>query len=199
MKKNVLKLTVITVFCCMTACNDEMDEHLNQWMLDNILAFNTIKANPEYRELISPGNEGSIYYKVLQAGSGTDTIKYTSAVTCYYKGWFIADYPHYNLKSGTIFDQRLFDDGAPGSFSLAISYVYDESTGYSYQTGGMINGWKTALQHMVKGDKWEIWVPYELGYGREGSTDDSGNLRIPGYSTLVFEIEIVGVWGIDDI
>jgi len=52
---------------------------------------------------------------------------------------------------------------------------------------------------LVKGDKWEVWVPYELGYGREGSTDDSGNLIIPGYSTLVFEIEVVGVWGIDDL
>ena len=199
MKKIGLNLTVMTVCCCIASCSDEMAEHLNQWMLDNIIAFNAVKTNPEYRELLSPGNEGSIYYKVLQAGSGTDTIKYTSTVTCYYKGWLIADYPYYSLKAGYVFDQRLFDDGIPGSFSISTSYTYDETTGYSYQSGGVINGWKTALQHMVKGDKWEIWIPYQLGYGREGSTDNNGTLRIPGYSTLVFEIEIVDVWGIDDL
>ena len=199
MKKKALNLMAIIAFCNVTSCNKEMDEHLNQWMSDNIIAFNAIRANPEYKELVSPGNEGSIYYKVLQAGNGTDTIKYTSSVTCYYKGWLIADYPYYNLKAGYVFDQRLFDDGAPSSFSIAITYIYDEESGYTYQTGGMINGWKIALQHMVKGDKWEIWIPYQLGYGSESTKDSNGVLIIPGYSTLVFEIEVVGVWGIDDL
>ena len=189
----------ITAFYCLTSCSDEMEEHLEQWMIDNIMAFNAIRVNPEYSELVSPGNEGSICYKVLQAGNGTDTIKYTSSVTCYYKGWLVADYPNHNIKAGDVFDQRLFDDGPPSSFSIAISYIYDESTGYSYQTGGMINGWKTALQHMVKGDKWEVWIPYQLGYGREGISNSNGRLIIPAYATLVFEIEVVNVWGIDDL
>ena len=199
MKKNGLFLMAIAVFCYVTSCSDDIEDHLNQWMLDNVIAFNAIKTNPEYKELISPGNEGSIYYKVLQAGSGTDTIKYTSTVTCYYKGWFIVDYPFYNIKAGNVFNQKLFDDGAPISFSMVIIYIYDESTGETYQTGGMIGGWKTALQHMVKGDKWEIWIPYQLGYGRQGNIDqNTGIIVIPGYSTLVFEIEVVGVVGIDD-
>jgi FKBP-type peptidyl-prolyl cis-trans isomerase len=46
---------------------------------------------------------------------------------------------------------------------------------------------------MVKGDKWEIWVPYQLAYGRTGSSDSDNT--IPGYSTLVYEIEIVSVDG----
>jgi FKBP-type peptidyl-prolyl cis-trans isomerase len=46
---------------------------------------------------------------------------------------------------------------------------------------------------MVEGDKWEIYVPYELGYESTGSYDSNGNLVIPPYSTLVFEIEIVDV------
>jgi len=202
MKKNVLFLMTISIFCCyVTSCSDDdvMAEHLNQWMLDNINAFDAIKSNPEYKELLSPGNEGSIYYKVLQAGTGTETIKYTSTADCYYKGWLVADYPYYNLNAGYVFDQRLFDDGVPVNFSVRETYSYDETSGYTYQTGGVIVGWKTALQYMVKGDKWEIWIPYQLGYGKEGATNDTGSLLIPGYSTLAFEIEVVEVWGIDDL
>ena len=196
MKNNVLFLMTISIFyCCVTSCSDDdiMTEHLSQWMLDNETAFNAIKTNPEYTELPSLGNEGSIYYKVIQAGTGTEAIYYTSTATCYYKGWLVADYPFYNLETGYVFDQQLFDDGEPVSFSIIATYTYDESSGTTYQSGGVITGWKTALQYMVKGDKWEIWIPYQLGYGKEG------NGSIPGYSTLVFEIEVVEVYGIDDL
>ncbi|MDR0744005.1 MAG: FKBP-type peptidyl-prolyl cis-trans isomerase [Tannerella sp.] len=161
-----------------SSCSDDNDDHLNEWMVANQLALNAIKANPEYKELRSPGNEGSVYYKVLTKGDGTDPIYYTSTVTCYYKGWFVADYPKYSIENGTVFDQKLFDDGTPYSFLVG-------ATGSS----AVINGWKTALQNMVKGDKWEVWIPYQLGYGREGSSNGS----IPGYSVLVFEIEVMTV------
>jgi FKBP-type peptidyl-prolyl cis-trans isomerase FklB len=40
---------------------------------------------------------------------------------------------------------------------------------------------------MKVGDIWEIWVPWELGYGSSGSGS------IPGYTTLVFEIELMEI------
>ena len=175
---NYILMMAITIICCVSACKKDGDDHLEKWMIANLNAFNAIKTNPEYRELQSPGNEGSIYYKVLQAGDGTDSIRYTSTVTCYYKGYLIADYPEENIEKGKVFDQRLFDDGPPRTFAVM----------------NVINGWKTALQHMVKGDKWEIWVPYQLGYGSAGSSNS-----IPGYSTLVFEMEITNVKGVDDL
>ena len=185
MKKNVLYLFIaMTVFCCITSCKDEKDNHEERWMQANIGVLNAIMANPEYKEIPSPGNEGSIYYKVLNAGEGIDTIRYTSMVSCYYQGWFAADYARYNIKAGDKFDQKLFDDGPPSFFTISST--------------GLINGWKAALQHMVKGDKWEIWVPYQLAYGRAGQTDSKGNVVIPGYSTLVFELEVINVIKIDD-
>lgn len=177
MKKYGLFLTMfVMVYVCTTSCKKESEDQLEKWMIANLAAFNAIKTNPEYKELKSPGNEGSIYYKILNKGDGTDSIRYTSSVNCYYKGYFVADYPDYNITVGSVFDQRLFDDGTPRFFSV----------------NGVIGGWKTALQHMVKGDKWEIWVPYQLGYGRSGSSNS-----IPGYSTLVFEMEVLGVIGVD--
>lgn len=37
------------------------------------------------------------------------------------------------------------------------------------------------------GDRWMIYIPYTLGYG----TRTSG--PIPGYSTLLFEVELLGI------
>jgi len=184
MKKYGLIIISAIAICCIVSCEKESENSQEQWMIANKEALNTIKANPAYKELRSPGNESSIYYKALQSGDGTGSIYYTSSVSCYYKGCYIADYLQYNIKAGDKFDQRLFDDGPPAVFSI---------------DGSIIPGWKTALQHMVKGDKWEIWIPYQLGYGSIDYQPSSSSPKIPGYSTLVFELEVVNVYGIDEV
>lgn len=178
MKKMLLLSLSVMAICCCTSCKKDTENPEEKWMIANREAFNAIKANPAYKEILSPGNEGSIYYKALKSGDGKEPIFFTSSVSCYYKGWFIADYPQYDIKSGDTFDQKLFDDGRAGVFSI----VEDN----------LIAGWKTALQHMVRGDKWEIWVPYQLGYGRN-NYPATGATKIPGFSTLVFELEITKI------
>lgn len=54
----------------------------------------------------------------------------------------------------------------------------------------MIKGWTEAMQLMVEGDKWELYVPAALGYGDRGSPPN-----IPGGATLVFTIEILKIKG----
>ncbi len=56
-----------------------------------------------------------------------------------------------------------------------------------FRISGLIVGWQEALTMMPVGSKWELVVPSILGYG-ERST---GN--IPGMSTLIFEIELLGI------
>ncbi|MDE6416225.1 MAG: FKBP-type peptidyl-prolyl cis-trans isomerase [Duncaniella sp.] len=51
----------------------------------------------------------------------------------------------------------------------------------------LIPGWGIALCNMHVGDKWEVYIPAEMGYGRFSQPG------IPGGSTLVFEIELMGV------
>jgi FKBP-type peptidyl-prolyl cis-trans isomerase len=51
----------------------------------------------------------------------------------------------------------------------------------------LINGWIIALQQMHIGDKWELYIPAEMGYGRFSQPG------IPGGSTLIFEIELLGI------
>jgi FKBP-type peptidyl-prolyl cis-trans isomerase len=53
--------------------------------------------------------------------------------------------------------------------------------------GDVIEGWDQILQLMRPGAKWIVIIPPELGYGRHGNPP-----RVPGDSTLVFEIEVLG-------
>jgi FKBP-type peptidyl-prolyl cis-trans isomerase FklB len=51
----------------------------------------------------------------------------------------------------------------------------------------LIKGWSEAIQLMPVGSVWELYIPSDLAYGSKGSS------RIPPDSTLVFEVELVGI------
>lgn len=70
--------------------------------------------------------------------------------------------------SGTLRDGTPFDSGTT-----------------SFAPNQVIAGWTEAMQLMCEGDKWELYIPYDLAYGEYGSPP-----KIPPYSPLVFEIEI---------
>jgi FKBP-type peptidyl-prolyl cis-trans isomerase FklB len=59
----------------------------------------------------------------------------------------------------------------------------------SFPVNRVIRGWTEALQLMPVGSKWRLFIPYDLAYGtqyREGSP-------ILPYSTLVFDVELLGI------
>ena len=51
----------------------------------------------------------------------------------------------------------------------------------------LITGWVIAMQQMCIGDKWEVYIPSEMAYGNMSQPG------IPGGSTLIFEIELLGI------
>ena len=68
--------------------------------------------------------------------------------------------------------------------------TFDSSRGGvapAFRLRDLIPGWIIALRHMHVGDKWEIYIPAEKAYGKISQPG------IPGGSTLIFEIELVGV------
>jgi FKBP-type peptidyl-prolyl cis-trans isomerase FkpA/FKBP-type peptidyl-prolyl cis-trans isomerase FklB len=67
--------------------------------------------------------------------------------------------------------------------------IFDQSgdTPAEFQVGRVIDGWAEALQKMKVGDKWELVIPAALAYG------DAGDDVIPPFSTLVFEVELLGI------
>lgn len=102
-----------------------------------------------------------MYYKVISVGSNDDKHPTErSVVTVHYTGRTI---------DGKQFDSSL--GGVPVAFRL----------------NELIEGWIIALQHMCIGDKWEIYIPSELGYGKYSQPG------IPAYSTLIFELELCSI------
>lgn len=68
--------------------------------------------------------------------------------------------------------------------------VFDSSCGetpLAFRLSDLIKGWIIAIQNMCVGDKWEIYIPSELGYGRFSQPG------IPANSTLIFEIELLSI------
>lgn len=51
----------------------------------------------------------------------------------------------------------------------------------------VIKGWTEALTMMPVGSKWQLYIPSELAYGKRGTG------QIKPYSTLVFDVELVGI------
>ncbi len=76
------------------------------------------------------------------------------------------------LVNGTKFDSS-YDSGKPLSFRIG--------------TGRVIQGWDEGLMSMKVGGKRRLIVPPQLGYGSEGRPG------IPPNSTLIFEVELLGV------
>ena len=78
---------------------------------------------------------------------------------------------HGTLLNGTVFDSSV-QRGEPISFPL----------------NGVIPGWTEGLQLMKVGDKFKFEIPPNLAYGAGSPTP-----AIPPNSTLVFEVELLGI------
>ena len=178
---------VLLLFALLiTSCKkDEEKPSLEIWKQQNDQAFNDLAFNPDYTELRMPGAAASIYYRVIQKGEGK-RVYYNSRAEVYYKGWFVATNTDLNIEAGTVFDQRLFDDGTV--LKVAVSGQVADAN-YSILE---VAGWAIALQYMVEGDKWEVHIPYQLAYG------ENGKRTIPGYTTLAFEIELIKAIDLDE-
>ena len=55
-------------------------------------------------------------------------------------------------------------------------------------SGNVIEGWKEAIPHMKVGERWLIYIPWKYCYG---STGNSNTTLIPGYSALIFDIQLL--------
>ena len=104
---------------------------------------------------------GGIYYKVVKEGlnDGRHPSR-RSIVTAHYTGRTI---------NGKKFDSSL------GGTPLAV------------RLSDLIDGWIIAMQQMCVGDKWEVYIPADMGYGKFSQPG------IPGGSTLIFEIELLAI------
>ena len=71
-------------------------------------------------------------------------------------------------------------------FSQSYYGDFDEKTAapVAMATSSVVEGFMTALQYMVKGDDWLIYIPQELGY--KATESDA----VPAYSTLLYRVRV---------
>jgi len=75
------------------------------------------------------------------------------------------------LIDGTVFDASKKHGDKPASF----------------RADQVIKGWTEALTMMPVGSKWQLFIPQELAYGERNAG------QIKPYSTLIFDVELVGI------
>lgn len=98
--------------------------------------------------------------KVIKSGDGKSPKK-TDTVKVHYHG---------TLLDGTVFDSSV-----------------ERMEPIEFEVDRVIPGWTEALLGMKVGDKWQIVIPADLGYG------ERGNGPIPPNAVLVFEVELLGI------
>ena len=144
-----------------------------KWL--RILSFKLNETNID-GDSVEYDNEDYIYCEVIEKGAGTASPNFTDTVQVNYRGRLI---PTLSFPEGKVFDQ---------SYKGTLNPATAVPTKFS--VGGVIVGWSTALQHMVEGDIWRVYIPAHLGYGSSKQTD------IPAYSALIFDMNLVGFYPI---
>ncbi len=188
----------MTVVACvaMTSCSEEdgVVEEYPDWQVRNETYFDNLTDSVQ--KLISSGrtdwkrirtwsktegdyisNSDYIIVHVLESAPQSETASplYTDSVAVHYKVWTL---PSTSYPNGKVFDSSYNE---PFDKDVAVAARF-------YVGGGLIDGFTTALQYMKRGDVWEVYMPYQLGYGATGSSS------IPGYSTLIYKMMLQDFW-----
>jgi len=122
-----------------------------------------MEQEPRKEERMEHHHSG-LRYRVLRKGSGKFHPARDAPCECHYS---------VSLADGTEIDSS-YTRGEPKTFAP------DE----------VIEGWETAMQLMVEGDKWYVVIPTSLAYGMEGSPPN-----IPANAELILTIEIIKIIG----
>ena len=190
----VMLLSVMGLASCSE--NDDTEEEYPNWQVTNTKYFSNLKDSVS--KLVAAGDTAELnIYKIwsqtdykagdksdsviivhkLKNGTGSGCPIYTDSVRVHYGGKLL---PSTSYPSGYKFAQ---------SYSTSLS-DYDVTTCIPAKlaVSGVIDGFSTALQRMHIGDRWIVYMPYQLGYGTSGSTS------IPGYSVLIYDMQLAAYY-----
>jgi len=157
-EKNTLDETTAQGYV-MTYMQKRQAEKMQAMYTKNIEEGENFLSENKKREGVQETTSG-LQYEVITLGTGAKPVA-TDIVKVHYTGMLI---------DSTKFDSSV-DRGAPAEFGV----------------NQVIQGWQEGIQLMPVGSKFKFYIPYELGYGENGTGP------IPPYSILVFEVELLEI------
>jgi len=119
----------------------------------------------------APASDQTSEVKTTASGLKYQVLKHGTGTTSPKATDTVKVHYHGTLLNGTVFDSSV-QRGEPISFPL----------------NRVIPGWTEGLQLMKVGDKFKFEIPPNLAYGENSPTP-----KIPPNSTLVFEVELLGI------
>ena len=184
----MLSVILFSLLGMVSSCSEDdstTDEFAN-WQERNTATTEQWAANSSLKKIrVYTQDEATagrisdyIYVQVLETGDGTESPLYTDTVRVAYRGRLI---PTTNYASGYVFDETYLGDFSWHTAGMSTMSIGGGST-------GVVSGFATALMNMHKGDRWLVYIPYQLGY----NTSSQGS--VTAYSNLIFDIALLDFW-----
>lgn len=182
----ILFTLTLSVLFGLTSCEETTDvgefdnwQSRNTQFIDSIAGVARANTYGDWKVILADGldpmkqwgNDCYVYCQVIEEGSGIEHPLFTDSVVVNYSGRL--------MPSATYPDGFLFDSSYSGDFNPSFNVPV------GMPLSGTVPGFYTAVQDMVAGDRWKVYIPYQLGYGEKVSAS------IPACSTLIFDINLV--------
>ena len=198
---------ILSFFMFLSSCSSDTEEYdpYHDWQSRNALWYEQIadsartaiaQARREYgssweehcdwrmykslqqSQTTSFGNTAdSICVHILKRGTGDLCPTYSDSVRISFRGWLMPTLNEHGVMEELTFTQTYYGEYSPATAAPQLASVADFKDGYS-----------TALQYMVVGDDWMVYIPQQLFYG--SLKQDA----IPAYSTVRFRIQLIAVY-----
>ena len=154
------RLDISTMQAAVSAFQQEALQMRQQIADDNLKrAMDFLAANRDQDGVVE--TDSGLQYKIIESGEGSNPAP-VDLVVVHYRG-------------------RLLDDTEFDS-----SYARDQPA--EFHVNQVIRGWQEVLQLMKPGDRWEVFISPDLGYGASGAGGSIGPNEL-----LVFEVDLIEI------
>lgn len=184
MSKKIYLFSLVLLALAFVSC-DETEEvskfsnwqGRNEAFIDSLqLVYDTAPDHGGLEYIIPLINKNvKIFYKKKIAKESGDSPLFTQSVVVYYRGFYIF---------GDKFDENFSGVDPNLDFDKPSTWTVD---GFYNSNTPAVAGWADILQNMKVGERWLTYIPWQVAYG------SAGNDPIPGYSTLIFDIQLQAI------
>lgn len=190
MSKKVYLFSLVLLALAFTACSEteEVGKYDNwrarsEAYIDSLQnVYDTEMDHGQLEYLVPQVNKDlKIFFKRKKKVTTGERPLYTDNVTCHVR---------LKLTNGDLLGQN-FSGELPTDLDPVGTWQISNFW-YNNQTN-VTDGFMEILQNMREGERWEAYIPYQLGYGTADRTLSLiGNTSVvcPAYSTLIFDVQL---------